>query len=673
MRGEFVRFLMVGGAKTAFTYGVYLVLLYLINPYWAYIASFAASIYPSYLLNLRFTFRAEHSAGKLVSYPLVLVAQLLAGLAALHICLQAGVSDKLAPLFSVAVAAPVGFVMTRWVIGEGKENRNPVLFLAVSAFAVSIAAVYGALLNGDLFSHGLVFSSDNVWHFLMWQDVRAGIFSFGEWNLQNASALFMFTDLPIIWAIYWLTGGSLATGGHFLGVVMMLLNALAWMLVSDRIFGKDPLRRAVIFILASMTGASVANGAFGPLGDFLIIGHFSTWVVAGFGVFLFLSAACARRLMFSFLLFILCLAGVASDPILTVWFVVPATAAGVLWAVLFRTTSPVFPSVAGIAGFICSPLLKGYFVETGKGTIQYSGFGSLEQVVTALENVGTWAAETAARHPVLAVLWVLFFTLLAVEVFKSVRNTRSNRGRYLDNTEPERLFVPLFFLFTSGASVGAAVLSGNFFIEVSSEAVLSGRYFIPARAAALFIGWAFLPTVVRIAPSVRTLAVAAVALAAVCAPRALVLKDNGAAFVNYYPPSAQCFDKGVRRFGLKKGLATYWWTKSTMAVSKAEVQIAQVSVYFSREGNILLYPWKFGIADRFYEGPFDFIIANNTKGPPDRDWCTAYGCPDSPRDPLSTYILSPDRARAFAAQLGRQPSAVFKCEGAEVLVFKPPL
>ena len=190
MRGEFIRFLMVGGAKTALTYGIYLVLLYFINPYWAYIASFVASIYPSYLLNVKFTFRAEHSSGKLVSYPLVLVAQLLVSLAALHISLQAGISDKLAPLFSVAISASVGFVMTRWVIGKGKENKNPVLFLAIFAFVTSIAAVYGALLNGDLFPHGLLFNSDNVWHFLMWQDVRAEIFSFDNWNLQNGKRSF---------------------------------------------------------------------------------------------------------------------------------------------------------------------------------------------------------------------------------------------------------------------------------------------------------------------------------------------------------------------------------------------------------------------------------------------------------------------------------------------------
>ncbi|MCY4047888.1 MAG: GtrA family protein [Candidatus Dadabacteria bacterium] len=666
MKGEFIRFLMVGGAKTVLTYGIYLVLLYFINPYWAYIASFVASVYPSYLLNVKFTFRAEHSSEKLVSYPLVFVVQMLAGLAALHISLQAGASDKLAPIFAIMVGIPVGFLMARWVIGEGKENRNPVLFLAVSAFAVSIAAIYGALLNGDLFLHGILFSSDEATPFVMWQDVRAGIFSYADWNFQRIAPTYLFTDFPVIWSLFWLTSGNIALGTHLFGALMMFLHALAWMLVSDFLFGKDPLRRAFVFILCTLGWVILAYGADAVLpGEFLTpTRHASTWVVAGFGVFLFLYSVRSRRTPFYIFLFILCLTGVVSDPILTVWFVAPAATAGILWAGLFRTVTPVFSSIACIAGFLCSPLLREYFIEKGETTLQYSGFGSPDQIIVAFRDMGTWAAETAVRHPILAVVWVLFFVLLLRAVFKGIRSTT--------NTKAELLFVLMFFFFASAASVVATVLSGNFFLGgMPSEIVGNGRYFIPARAVPLFIGWAFLITS-RITLLPQMFTITAVILMTVCAPYALALKKNGAALVNYYPPSAQCFDEGIRRFGLKKGLATYWWTKSIMATSKAEVQIAQVSVYLNREGKILLYPWKFGVPDRFYEGPFDFIIANTGKGPPERDLCSIYKC-GSPRDPLSTYILSQDRAMAWAAQHNRQPSAVFECEGAKILVFNPPL
>lgn len=670
MGGEFVRFLMVGGAKTALTYGIYLILLYFINPYWAYIASFVASIYPSYLLNVKFTFRSEHSSGKLVSYPLVLVAQLLVGLAALHISLQAGTSDKLAPLFSVAIAAPMGFLMTRWVVGKGKENRNPVLFLAIFAFAVSIAAVYGALINGNLFPHGLLFNSDFASTFLMWQDVRTGIFSYADWNFQQVSTPYLFTDFPVIWALFWLTGGSLAAGIHFFGVLMIFLNTLAWVLVSDCIFEKSPLRRAVAFLLFALGGVVLAYGADDLLGDsFFPIAHFSTWVVAGFGVLLFLSAIRSRRAVFSISLFILCLAGVASDPVLIVWFIAPAVAAGFLWAVLFRIVSPVFPSVAAVAGFLCSPLLRGHFIETGKTTLQFSGFGNPEHIAAAFKDMGTWGAETAERHPLLATIWVLFFSLVVIEIFRGFRSVRSGK-----NTEPKRMFVLLFLLFASAASVVAAILSGNFFIEISSGTVLSGRYFLPARIVPLFIGWAFLSTVVRTAPSARTLAVAAVVLMAVCAPHVLSLKGRGDALTNYYPPLAQCFDDGARKFGLKKGIAAYWWAKSIMATSKTGVQIAQVSSYPNPARREQVWAWRYGTPDRVFQGPFDFVIANGGKYRPDQDWCEGYG-PErcrafsSTRDPMMSYILNPLYAMRH---FDREMYPAFQCGGSQILVFALP-
>ena len=116
MKGQFLRFVIVGGVNTVSTYAIYLALLYVINPYWSYVAAFMAGIVISYVLNLKFTFKAEHSAVKMISYPLVYAAQLVLGISVLHLCLEAGVSEVLAPLFAIAASVPVTFLVSRWIV-----------------------------------------------------------------------------------------------------------------------------------------------------------------------------------------------------------------------------------------------------------------------------------------------------------------------------------------------------------------------------------------------------------------------------------------------------------------------------------------------------------------------------------------------------------------------------
>ncbi len=116
MKAQFLRFLIAGGTNTLITYAIYVALLSLINPYWSYVTAFMAGIFISYALNLKFTFTAEHSAVKMISYPLVYAAQLVLGISVLHICLKAGVSEKLAPLFAIAASVPITFFLSRWIV-----------------------------------------------------------------------------------------------------------------------------------------------------------------------------------------------------------------------------------------------------------------------------------------------------------------------------------------------------------------------------------------------------------------------------------------------------------------------------------------------------------------------------------------------------------------------------
>ena len=119
MKGRLFRFMVVGGVNTVATYAVYLALLAWLGAYWAYLASFIAGVFFSYLLNLKFTFRARHSTARVFSYALIYVAQFLLGISVLHLCLEIGVPEQLAPLFAIAVSVPVQFFLSQRLHGGG--------------------------------------------------------------------------------------------------------------------------------------------------------------------------------------------------------------------------------------------------------------------------------------------------------------------------------------------------------------------------------------------------------------------------------------------------------------------------------------------------------------------------------------------------------------------------
>jgi putative flippase GtrA len=120
MRQEALRFIIAGAANTVATYGVYLALLPLFNYAVAYSIAFVAGIVLSYLLNTRFVFRVTGSMRRFAVYPLVYVAQYLAGLGVLQAAVALfNVPENLALLASIAVTVPLTFLLSRLVLKAG--------------------------------------------------------------------------------------------------------------------------------------------------------------------------------------------------------------------------------------------------------------------------------------------------------------------------------------------------------------------------------------------------------------------------------------------------------------------------------------------------------------------------------------------------------------------------
>lgn len=112
-----MRFIVSGGINTAATLLLYNVLLTWLSPRHAYAVSFAAGVIAAYVLNLRFVFRAGHSAGKLIAFPLVYLFVFFVGAGILDFSINhLNIDARVAPLVSIACTLPLSFLLTRWLL-----------------------------------------------------------------------------------------------------------------------------------------------------------------------------------------------------------------------------------------------------------------------------------------------------------------------------------------------------------------------------------------------------------------------------------------------------------------------------------------------------------------------------------------------------------------------------
>lgn len=124
LRGEALRFFAAGAANTIATYAVYLALLVPLGYGLAYSIAFASGIALSYLLGTRFVFRVPGSLRRAMAFPLVYLAQYLAGLGVLHMAVSViGIPQRLALLASIAVTVPLTFMLSRLVLKAGAPHR----------------------------------------------------------------------------------------------------------------------------------------------------------------------------------------------------------------------------------------------------------------------------------------------------------------------------------------------------------------------------------------------------------------------------------------------------------------------------------------------------------------------------------------------------------------------
>jgi putative flippase GtrA len=118
---RFARFVIVGAANTALSYGIYLLLLLVVDYRVAYTVAYIAGLAFGYLAQARFVFRAQLGARSAVAYLATYAAMYLASVLVLWLAVDlAGVPKPWAMLVALCVTVPLSFLL----LSQGFRARN---------------------------------------------------------------------------------------------------------------------------------------------------------------------------------------------------------------------------------------------------------------------------------------------------------------------------------------------------------------------------------------------------------------------------------------------------------------------------------------------------------------------------------------------------------------------
>ena len=123
-RYQFIRYCTVGSLAAGIHYGVYFVLqeYELVNLYSAYTIGYATSFICNFFMTSYFTFRSNPSLKKALVFGGSHLVNYLIHMGLFNLFLFLDVNQEIAPLFVLAVAVPVNFVMLRFVFKHKKEQ-----------------------------------------------------------------------------------------------------------------------------------------------------------------------------------------------------------------------------------------------------------------------------------------------------------------------------------------------------------------------------------------------------------------------------------------------------------------------------------------------------------------------------------------------------------------------
>lgn len=120
---EFIRFAIVGVVATGIHYGIYWLLMKVMNVNIAYTIGYVVSWFCNLFLSARFTFKEKVSVKRGVGFALSHLVNYLLHMLFLNIFLAIGFSAEVAPIFVYVIVVPINFLLVRFVF-KSKQFSN---------------------------------------------------------------------------------------------------------------------------------------------------------------------------------------------------------------------------------------------------------------------------------------------------------------------------------------------------------------------------------------------------------------------------------------------------------------------------------------------------------------------------------------------------------------------
>ena len=564
--------------------------------------------------------------------------------------------------------------------------------------AASLVAAWLAALGG--FSDGTlnlfnIAELDTVRPWLVFRDAfLAEGYPFQGW--RHGVAPFYFPDYAILWPLY-AVGLDFQGGMILYALLQPAAAAVGWILVCDRVFGKSPIRRALILLsqaLAMLIAAWRGGDLF--LVQFMFGARFGSWALLPWLLWLLLRTMDAgdnrgktgpiqpQKLAAAGALLAGLVLAIASDLTFLPWLVAPAALALLCMVALKKMRGDEFFLFAAVF-VLCVPLgrtlHRSFGFSENRNTEAFTSF-NLERASTALSDLAGAFAFGASRNPLEALAWIAFAigaTWLGLSVF---RPSRALARFFILPKSRSGIFFALFVPLSAGAALGAVVATGNAVPRVWYETGLNTalRYVLPALYFPLFAGWALLPwrpwesvSRVRPAPAVCALCAAAVLLAS---PKAVAIRASGLDPFN--TPFHQCFNEAANRLGWRGGIANAGMTHPLTVDPGNDVEkMTPVGVLWQGAGQSRFYLDWTVFNRHHFEGDFQFVVANHFNGQifdffPHEG--KRRGCPESgegeckTRQPPALWLGDAVIRGAFG-----DPAEIVECEGIGLYHYDPPI
>jgi len=114
---QWIRFLVGGGINTAFTYGIYLILMLFVHYQIAYLIAYIVGVVFAYWFNAVIVFKVSLSWKGLFSYPIIYIIQYTISAFLLKIFVETLQIDKIfAPLMIIIIMIPLTYVLNKYVL-----------------------------------------------------------------------------------------------------------------------------------------------------------------------------------------------------------------------------------------------------------------------------------------------------------------------------------------------------------------------------------------------------------------------------------------------------------------------------------------------------------------------------------------------------------------------------